>query len=89
MNIPRVAADYAERESRAAYSVLIEIGQILGTHRGHFVVVGGSVPAVLMRNIEPRHVGTLDIDIELDPDALSEGQYAELVEALVDRKSVV
>jgi hypothetical protein len=47
------------------------------------VLVGGSVPAVLLRDVEPPHVGTLDIDLGLDPEALSEGQYAELVESLV------
>jgi hypothetical protein len=83
MNELRIAADYGERESRAAYSVLIELGQLLGTHRGHFVVVGGSVPAMLIRDVDLPHVGTIDIDLALNPDAMSEGQYAELVECLV------
>lgn len=82
MDEPVVASDYGDRESRAAYSVLIELGQVLGAHRGNFVVVGGSVPSVLLRGAEPRHVGTLDIDLNLDPAALSEGHYAELVESL-------
>lgn len=79
---PQVAADYDDRGARAAWSVLIELGQILGAYRGGIVVVGGSVPAVLMRHARPEHVGTLDIDLDLDPEALSEGQYAELVETL-------
>ena len=80
---PRIAAEYGEREFRAAFSVLIELGQLLGTHRGRFVLVGGSVPAVLLRDAQPPHIGTRDIDLELNPDALSEGQYAQLVESLV------
>jgi hypothetical protein len=79
---PDVAADYQERESRAALSVLIELGQVLGEHRERFVVVGGAVPWLLLPNAQPPHVGTLDIDIDLDPDALSEGAYAELIEKL-------
>jgi len=78
----QVAADYDDRGTRAAWSVLIELGQILGAYRGGVVVVGGSVPAVLMREAKPSHVGTLDIDLDLDPEVLSEGQYAELVETL-------
>jgi hypothetical protein len=81
----RIAADYGERESRAAYSVLIEIGQLLGANRSHVVLVGGSVPAILLPHATSAHVGTLDIDLELDPEALSEGQYADLVESLVSQ----
>jgi hypothetical protein len=38
---------------------------------------------VLLREAEPAHIGTLDLDLDLNPEALSEGQYAELVESLV------
>lgn len=82
MNEPEVARDYHEREVRAAYAVLIEIGQVLGAWREKFVVVGGAVPWLLLRDVRPEHVGTLDIDLDLNPDALADGEYATLVEAL-------
>ena len=48
-------------------SVLVEIGQILGSYRGRFAVVGGPVPwLLLLDNPEMRHVGTFDVDISLD-----------------------
>lgn len=82
MSEPEVARDYHERDVQAAYSVLIEIGQVLGAWRGKFVIVGGAVPWLLLGEARPRHIGTLDIDLDLNPEALAEGEYATLVEAL-------
>lgn len=82
MSEPDTAADYHDRDARAAYSVLIELGQVLGAYRGKFVVVGGAVPWLLLREAQPPHVGTLDIDLDLDPDALGGGEYARFVETL-------
>lgn len=76
------AADYRERDARAAYSVLIELGQVLGAYRDKFVVVGGAVPWLLLRDAAPPHVGTLDIDLDLDPDAFGDREYVNFVEAL-------
>jgi hypothetical protein len=80
---PQSAADYDDRTTAAVKSVLIEIGQILGSFRGKFAVVGGSVPWLLLENEEMHHVGTLDVDLGLDAEALQGGEYAELVEALL------
>ena len=41
---PQVASDYDDRTTAAVKSVLIEIGQVLGSFRGKFAVVGGAVP---------------------------------------------
>ena len=82
MKEPEIASDYHERDVQAAYSVLIEIGQVLGAWRGKFVIVGGAVPWLLLRGARPEHIGTLDIDINLNPAELAEGEYATLVEAL-------
>jgi len=82
VNEPDIARDYAERDVKAAYSVLIELGQVLGAWREKFVIVGGAVPWLLLSEARPKHIGTLDIDLDLNPDALAEGEYASLVEAL-------
>jgi hypothetical protein len=79
---PQSAADYDDRTTAAVKSVLIEIGQILGSFRGKFAVVGGAVPWLLLDNEEMPHVGTLDVDLGLDAEALGDGEYAHLVEAL-------
>lgn len=80
MNEPDIARDYQERDAKAACSVLIELGQVLGAWREKFVIVGGAVPWLLLGEARPKHIGTLDLD--LNPDALAEGEYATLVEAL-------
>lgn len=80
---PQSAADYDDRLTEAVKSVLIEIGQILGSFMGKFAVVGGAVPWLLLNNDDMRHVGTVDIDLGLDPEALADGEYAKLVTALM------
>lgn len=77
------ATQYSDRTSAAVRSVLVEIGQTLGSYRGKFAVIGGAVPWLLLEDSEMRHVGTADIDLSLDAEALVEDQqYAGLVEAL-------
>lgn len=83
-NEPQSAADYDNRLTEAVKSVLIEIGQIPGSFRGKFAVVGGVVPWLLLNNDDMRHVGTVDIDLDLDPEALGDGEYSKLVNALLE-----
>jgi hypothetical protein len=64
-------------------SVLVEIGQTLGSYRGKFAVVGGAVPWLLLEESDMLHVGTADIDLSLDAEALADDEeYAGLVESL-------
>lgn len=77
------ANQYDDRTTTAVRSVLVEIGQTLGSYRGKFAVVGGAVPWLLLEGSDMRHVGTADIDLSIDAEALAEDeQYAGLVEAL-------
>jgi hypothetical protein len=82
MTDPRHANEYDDRGARATYSVLLEIGQVLGAYRDRFVVIGGSVPWLLFPDAQPAHVGTLDVDLSLDAEALGDGEYKTLVELL-------
>lgn len=79
---PQSAADYDDRTARAVWSVIIEIGQILGSFRKRFAIVGGAVPWLLLDRPEMRHIGTTDVDLALNPSALGDGEYAQLVEVL-------
>jgi len=73
---------YDDRTTHAVYSVLIELGQVLGAYTDRFVVVGGSVPWLLYPEAEPAHLGTLDVDLCLNAEALGDGEYANLVQLL-------
>lgn len=83
MNEPQSANDYDDRTTAAVRSVLVEIGQILGTFRGRFAVVGGAVPWLLLSESDMPHVGTGDVDLSLDAEALGDGEYAKLIESLL------
>lgn len=80
---PQSADDYQDRTTAAVKMVLVEIGQILGSFRGKFAVVGGSVPWLLLEDSEMEHVGTLDVDLNLDAEALQNGEYADLIKSLM------
>lgn len=83
MTEPQSAVDYGDRTTAAVKKVLLEIGQILGSYKGKFAVIGGAVPWLLLDNPEMRHVGTFDVDLSLDAESLGDGEYASLVEALM------
>ena len=82
MSEPDVAADYDDRGARAAHSVLVELGQVLGAHRDAIVIIGGAVPSLLIKG--QGHIGTLDIDLDLDPEKLTDHGYADLVTKLLN-----
>ena len=54
---PRFAHDYDDRSTVAVKSVLVEIGQILGSFEGKFVVIGGAVPWLLPSESDMSHGG--------------------------------
>ncbi len=77
--------DYNAEALQAVKTVLIELVQILGEFRDHMVVVGGSVPALLLRDAVEPHIGTLDIDLALDFRNIPETSYQTLLKALTVR----
>ena len=82
---PQSANDYDDRTSAAVKSVLVEIGQTLGSFEGKFALVGGAVPWLLLSESDMRHIGTADVDLSLDAEALGDGEYAQLVESLQEQ----
>ncbi len=82
MREPQSAGDYDDRTTAAVKSVLIEIGQILGSFDGKFAIIGGAVPWLLLSQADMPHIGTVDVDLDLDPSALGDGEYVRLVEVL-------
>jgi hypothetical protein len=82
---PQSASEYDTRTTAAVKSVLVEIAQVLGAFKGKFAVIGGAVPWLLLDNKEMPHVGTIDIDLSLDAEALIDDEYVDLVDALKDQ----
>ena len=80
---PQFASDYDDRTTVSVRSVLVEIGQVLGSYQGKFAVIGGAVPWLLLNEADMPHIGTLDVDLTLDAEALGDGEYAQLVESLL------
>lgn len=46
-------------------------------------MIGGAAPWLLLDNDDMPHVGTIDVDLGLDAEALGDGDYVTLVEALM------
>lgn len=80
---PRSAEDYDNRATQAVKMVLIELGQVLGDYLDSIVVVGGVVPWLLLPDAAIPHVGTVDVDLALNPKKLQrETRYADMVRLL-------
>ena len=81
---PRHEGDYADRQVKAARRVLVDVAQVLASFNDAMVVVGGWVPDLLLPDANPRHVGSIDVDLALDAAKLGDGRYAELLKLLLD-----
>jgi hypothetical protein len=77
--------DYGVDAVAAASSVILELTRLLGEYREHMVLVGGWVPELLLPSAEPRHVGSLDVDLALDHRKLSDSGYATIRQLLLGR----
>ena len=66
----------------ASRAVLIEVANVLGAFREHFVVVGGWVPELLYPNLG--HMGSIDVDLAIAPTALAGNAYETIRKRMVD-----
>jgi hypothetical protein len=83
---PRYQADYGERQIEAARRTLVDVGQVLASFHDCLVLVGGSVPDLLIPDAEEKHVGSIDVDFALDARKLGRGRYAEMLKLLLDTR---
>lgn len=80
---PTTRDDYSSRATRAARKVMLELTRLLGEYRDNIVVVGGWVPELLIPG--QGHVGSTDVDLALDHEALSDPGYSTILEHLQAR----
>lgn len=80
---PVTRSDYSSRATRAARKVMLELARILDEYQENVVIVGGWVPELLVP--EQGHVGSTDVDLALDHEALSDPGYTTILEHLEAR----
>ena len=74
------------RAKAAAERVLVDLGQLLAAYRDRMVLVGGLSPSLLFTAATPPHSGSIDVDVALQGEALGGGEYARLLQTLLDTK---
>ncbi len=79
---PRTKSDYTAAAVDAAFSVLIEILDILGEFRNYIAVVGGWVPYLIFQGAAEEPAGTLDVDLAVDFTQIPDDTYATLLRVL-------
>lgn len=83
---PRFLTEYGDRQVEAARRVMIDIGQVLGSYVDDMVLIGGWVPDLIIPNPAEAHTGSIDVDLLLNADKLTDGGYAELLQQLLDTR---
>jgi hypothetical protein len=69
----------------AAHRVLLEVARLLYDYREGLVIVGGSVPGLILDPSLPEHIGTIDVDIALDQNMIQEVGYRSIMQLLSKR----
>ena len=91
MSAERTAQAYGPGVTAASKSVLIELATLLRAYHDALVLVGGWVPSLLLERHRAAdapaavHVGSIDIDLAVDPRTIDEPQYATIIELLTGR----
>ncbi|MEE8400608.1 MAG: hypothetical protein V3R86_00435 [Candidatus Hydrothermarchaeaceae archaeon] len=88
--MPRSIVDYTLDTTEVSKSVLIELMTALKSYSDALVLVGGWVPYFLLEKYKREdnpfeHIGSIDIDIAVDPRIVSSDVYATIVEIIKDR----
>lgn len=68
------------KEAEAARAVLLEVLNALGAMRDELIIVGGWVPDLLYP--ASHHMGSLDVDLAVSPEALGGNAYSTIRERL-------
>ena len=68
------------KQQDAARAVLIEVMNVLGAFKDDIVIVGGWVPDLTYP--DKKHIGSLDVDLAIGPNALGEDVYSSILNRL-------
>ncbi len=75
------ARQYPSLETQATEMIRAELAALLEPYWQKIVIVGGSVPALLVKG-QPEHLGTLDIDLLVDLKQFQAGEYNLMIKKL-------
>jgi len=86
----RTFGDYHPAFTNASKSVLLELMTILKSYRDSLVLIGGWVPYFLLethksKDIDFTHIGSIDIDLVIDPKVIDEEKYETITRMLLSR----
>ena len=94
---PRLDRDYASAVTDTSKSVLLEVMTILGEYREALVLIGGWGPYFLLpqtpaaaagfgsQGKQFRHIGSIDIDLAVNPERITGEEYKTIVRLLQER----
>lgn len=77
--------NYEIKEVDICLSIIVEIMTILGEYRDSIVLVGDWVPYFLIEDKKEAHIGSIDIDLALDFNVISDSAYRTILELLEKR----
>lgn len=86
----RTIDDYVLEEVEASKSALIELMVVLHSYSDSLVLIGGWVPYFLLKKFQHpsnkfNHIGSIDIDIAINPEGIDAEAYATIVELISGR----
>jgi len=86
----RTFGDYHPAITNASKSVLLELMTILKSYRDSLVLIGGWVPYFLLeinksKAVDFTHIGSIDIDLVIDPKVIDEEKYETITRMLLSR----
>ena len=86
--VRRLSSEYQPGLVEASRSALLELSLALGSFKDSFVLIGGWAPYFLIEEYGKRkfsHVGSIDIDLAIDPETIDEDSYSGIIERIEDR----
>lgn len=84
----RLSSDYQGGIVEASRSALLELSLTLGKFKDSIVLVGGWAPYFLIEEYGDRtyqHIGSIDIDLAVNPDTIDEDAYEGIIERMEAR----
>ena len=78
-------SNYSKKEVDTCLSVIVEVMTILGSYRDRIVLIGGWVPYFILDKQGKDHIGSINIDLALDFQKISDESYRSILQLLKKR----